>query len=285
MISPAQFKTIFPQADAEAWAPAVSKAWANYGFTNKMSRAGSLAICGAETGGFVEVKRENMRYTPARAFGVFRKARQYPAEAANRIYRGPAAFANWVYAFVNGNGDEASGDGWFFRGTGILQHTGRGNMREEGLVLGVNLEEDPELLIKDPEISAAGAMSYMARRGVLERIAQNGEGAFLDGALLVGLPADDAATERRLGFRRVALQVLDETPGVRPPPRTLRYGDHGDDVKHLQNVLNGFGAMLDEDGHFGALTYLAVQHFQRQRGLAPDGVVGPRTRAALGLPL
>lgn len=70
------------------------------------------------------------------------------------------------------------------------------------------------------------------------------------------------------------------------PPRTLRYGDHGDDVKALQHALNnrdGATSLLAEDGAFGPATESAVIQFQRMHGLAVDGAVGPATRSALGL--
>ncbi|MND03096.1 putative peptidoglycan binding domain protein [compost metagenome] len=54
-------------------------------------------------------------------------------------------------------------------------------------------------------------------------------------------------------------------------------------MKALQRKLNQFGADLDEDGDFGPATRAAVIAFQAGRGLPSTGVVGPQTRAALGL--
>jgi hypothetical protein len=61
--------------------------------------------------------------------------------------------------------------------------------------------------------------------------------------------------------------------GARP---TLRRGDRGDLVKHVQRAVR-----VDADGVFGAATEAAVKQFQRDNGLDPDGVVGPRTWAVL----
>lgn len=58
---------------------------------------------------------------------------------------------------------------------------------------------------------------------------------------------------------------------------TLRVGSKGDAVEMLQRVLGGVVA----DGSFGPLTREAVRGFQTVRGLTPDGVVGPRTSAAI----
>ncbi len=57
---------------------------------------------------------------------------------------------------------------------------------------------------------------------------------------------------------------------------TLRRGDRGDLVKQIQMTLH-----LDADGTFGAATEAALKQFQRDNGLVPDGVAGPRTWAAL----
>ena len=62
---------------------------------------------------------------------------------------------------------------------------------------------------------------------------------------------------------------------------TLRKGDRGEDVKRLQALLNKYGYKLKEDGVFGSGTEQAVRAFQQGHYLTPDGVVGPKTWAAL----
>lgn len=60
---------------------------------------------------------------------------------------------------------------------------------------------------------------------------------------------------------------------------TLRRGDEGPEVEELQERLHELG--YDAPGRFGPVTYRAVERFQEDRGLLPDGIVGPVTRAAL----
>ena len=64
---------------------------------------------------------------------------------------------------------------------------------------------------------------------------------------------------------------------------TLRRGDKGEDVLHLQEALNKNGAGMVIDKNFGRGTREAVSNFQRTKGLEADGVAGPATLRALGL--
>jgi hypothetical protein len=92
----------------------------------------------------------------------------------------------------------------------------------------------------------------------------------------MGKPADAAARIAELGGG--------PTPGggdvglVLP---TLRMGDTGEAVKGLQGQLVRHGAELIADGDFGPKTDAAVRAFQAARGLEVDGIVGPKTWAAL----
>lgn len=67
------------------------------------------------------------------------------------------------------------------------------------------------------------------------------------------------------------------------PDPSLSIGDRGRQVKKLQEALNAQGESLVTDGIFGASTHAAIISFQAKHGLTPDGIVGPRTAAALGL--
>lgn len=64
---------------------------------------------------------------------------------------------------------------------------------------------------------------------------------------------------------------------------TLRRGSNGELVKYVQKYLNDtIGAGLEPDGIFGAKSEDAVKAFQKKNGLTVDGVVGPKTWAAMG---
>jgi len=81
-------------------------------------------------------------------------------------------------------------------------------------------------------------------------------------------------------MNRMRLGALD-IPDA-PPPR-LRREDDGEAVRRLQQMLAAAGFSPGAvDGHFGQATDAAVRSFQKARGLEADGIVGPRTWAALG---
>ena len=63
--------------------------------------------------------------------------------------------------------------------------------------------------------------------------------------------------------------------------RIIKYGDKGESVKWIQWCLNQHGANLTIDGIFGKQTKLSVLLFQGEHGLVADGIVGPKTIAAL----
>ena len=74
--------------------------------------------------------------------------------------------------------------------------------------------------------------------------------------------------------------------GATAPPdagELYMFGDRGPEVMKLQTALNKKDALLLVDGDFGRNTQAAVMAFQRKHDLPADGVVGPKTLAALGL--
>jgi len=110
--------------------------------------AAFMAQCGHESGGFT-VMQENLNYSAKGLVGTFNK--YFPTEAVAKPYeRRPEMIANRVYANRMGNGDEASGEGWYFRGRGIVQITGKNNYTKcsQSLFESNVLVENPDLLLE-----------------------------------------------------------------------------------------------------------------------------------------
>lgn len=139
-----------------------------------------------ETSGFTRLE-ENLYYTdPARIAQMFSALRE--VEKARAFTRQPKALANRVYANRNGNGSEASGDGWNYRGRGLPHLTGRGNYRAAGSALGLPLEQNPDR-VADPEAAVlvgawywkANGLNALADRWQLDAITRGINGAAMAG--------------------------------------------------------------------------------------------------------
>jgi putative chitinase len=108
-----------------AWGPGTFKAAMAYYKLSPARAAHFFAQTAHETGGY-KAFTENLNYNAAGLIGIFKK--YFPDMAtANRYARQPEKIANRVYASRMGNGPEASGDGWRYRGRGALQLTGKDN--------------------------------------------------------------------------------------------------------------------------------------------------------------
>jgi putative chitinase len=126
---------------------------AKFGITTNLRLAHFLAQCALESTGFTAVV-ENLNYRAARLMQVFPKYFRGvdPAAYANN----PAKIANRVYANRMGNGDEASGDGFKYRGRGYIQLTGKTNYTIFSQFIGEDCVNNPDwVATKYPLASAA----------------------------------------------------------------------------------------------------------------------------------
>ena len=125
-----------------------------FGINSSLRLAHFLAQCGHESGGF-RLTQENLNYSAKGLNGIFKK--YFPTETAATSYaRNPQKIANKVYANRMGNGDEASGDGYKFRGRGYIQLTGKDNYKAFSTFIGEDCIANPDLVAtKYPLTSAA----------------------------------------------------------------------------------------------------------------------------------
>ncbi|HEY5676082.1 MAG TPA: peptidoglycan-binding protein [Myxococcales bacterium] len=256
-----------------------------HGITTPLRMAHFLAQALHETGGF-RVLRENMNYSAARLveiFGVNRhSAAITPAEAA-RIERQPEAIAERVYGLGNPRkalelGNTQPGDGFRYRGNGVLQTTGRANHGRLGAACGVDFEGAPEL-VTAPEHALKpalqewtdGDLNFFADKNDIRTITRRINGGF------------NGLAQREAWFAKIWPLVK----AARQPEEPWKASDPDDDVKSLQQALNALGAKprLEEDGRYGPDTRRAVRAFQRAAGIGVDGIAGPVTRAEIELRL
>ena len=161
-----QLKKIVPNCrNIPAWVAPLNEAMGRFDITSGDRMAAFLAQIAHESGEF-NTLTENLNYSAARLQQVW--PRRFPtAEKAGEYERNPEKLANYVYANRLGNGDTPTGDGWRFRGRGLIQITGRGNYRTAGQGIGLDLEASPGLL-EQPPGAALSAAHYWRSRGLNE---------------------------------------------------------------------------------------------------------------------
>ena len=168
--------------DAEAYAAALETARQESTVNTPRRLSHFMGQIFVESGGFT-VMEENLNYkNPERLDALF-SAVKGTDDAKALIAKGPQAIANRVYANRLGNGDEASGDGWRYRGSGFMQLTGRDNYKRFGNIVKMDLVNHPEL-VREPLSAARVAFAYwnvtgcspLADAGDLEGITQKVNG-------------------------------------------------------------------------------------------------------------
>ena len=92
---------------------------------------------------------ENLNYSSERLLQIFPKYLISKADA-DRYARQPERIANRVYANRMGNGNEASGEGWKYRGRGFIQITGKENYYRLYLDTDLDVIKNPDLLLEEP---------------------------------------------------------------------------------------------------------------------------------------
>jgi putative chitinase len=127
-----------------------------------------LAQCGHESGGFKAVS-ENLNYGAAGLQSIFKK--YFTPVSAKEYERKPEKIANIVYANRMGNGPQASGEGYKFRGRGYIQLTGKDNYTAFDKVVEDDILVSPDLVAtKYPLLSAA----WFFHKNGLHKIADEG---------------------------------------------------------------------------------------------------------------
>lgn len=232
-----------------------------------------LAHIMVESGGMRYVV-ENLNYSAARLREIFGKYYRNDTEASAHAMR-PVKIASRVYANRMGNGDEASQDGWTYRGRGLKQLTGKNNYENCGDALGYDLVNDPSYL-ETPE-GAARSAAWFWDINNLNKFADakdiKGSTKAINGGYN-GLVDRTKYYER--GMKIIQKDVKPTTPTSNIPTSVLKKNAKGPDVEKLQKLL-----CVVVDGDFGNGTLRAVKAFQSSRGLKADGIVGKATWEAL----
>ena len=125
------------------WAEPLMATFTKFGMVSPKEQACFIAQCSHESNHF-KVLEENLNYRAETLQALF--GHKFKPEEIQSYAHNPQRIANRIYANRMGNRDEASGDGWRFRGRGLLQLTGHDNIWHCGQALGQDFVIKPEMV-------------------------------------------------------------------------------------------------------------------------------------------
>jgi putative chitinase len=143
------------------WLEPLTAAFQRFDISTPERQAAFIGQCAHESGNF-KTLQENLNYS-AKGLHATWPSRFASEEAAQPFHRNPEKIANKVYAGRMGNTDE--GDGWKYRGRGLIQLTGKDNYRLASDALGVDFVANPDLVLSK-EHAALTAAWYWNKRGL-----------------------------------------------------------------------------------------------------------------------
>lgn len=186
-------------------APAFNATFDRWGIATLRQQAAFIGQCGHESGNF-RVLEENLNYAADRLMKIWPK--RFPSlEVAQPYHRNPRKIANKVYANRMGNRDEASDDGWRFRGSGWVQLTGHDNFYHFSKAMGEDFVMKPDL-VRTPEYAAQSAGWFWATHGC-NQIADSGDWK----ALTKRINGGEIGLADRIKHTQEAMHVLSASHG------------------------------------------------------------------------
>lgn len=188
---------------AAQWVAPLQAACDKYEINTPLRVAAFLATYGIESARLTALA-ENLNYSAEGLLATFPK--YFTAEQAQQYANKPPMIANRAYANRNGNGDEASGDGWLFRGR-AMGITGRRNYLLCGIGIELDLTTTPALLEQPSDAAMASAWYWYNRN--LNALADAGN--FLGLSRAVNLGSSTAKAMPNSYSERLALYTAAKT--------------------------------------------------------------------------
>lgn len=187
-------------AQAQTFAAPMTAACAKYGFSIA-TQAALVGECMVESQLFTRLE-EALYYSNAVRIAAIFPREVNGLEDAATLVANPQGLANRVYAGRLGNGNEASADGWRYRGRGLLQLTGRANYAAAATALGREYVDSPQLLALPPDATLSAAWFFD-----VHGLAAHAEAGDIDAVTHAINPAMEQAGVRARYFRQ-ALEAL-----------------------------------------------------------------------------
>lgn len=254
--------------------------FAQHGLSDPLPLCHFLARAGGPETGGLRVVEENGNYSAQRLREIWPNRF---TEAQARVYAGkPQAILSRAYARKElGNGPEATGDGWRYRGRSLMQTTGKANYARMGAKLKVDLVSNPDLLATDLTLGLKAALiewQELGLTGVVNRLGPTHEAVLaVARGINLGNPNSrkqpNGLKEQKDVFAR-AWKLFGNGVASRVDPAAdgiLQEGEEGEVVRDLQIRLTALGYPIGEpDGVFGERTEAAVAAFQAREALGGD---------------
>jgi putative chitinase len=147
----------------QGWDAALNATFDKFGIATPAQQASFIGQCSHECNNFRTLE-ENLNYKAEALMRLWSK--RFPTlEIANQYAKNPQKIANKVYADRMGNRDEASGDGYRFRGRGCIQLTGHANYFHAGAACGIDFVMQPDL-VATPQYAAMTAGWFWSTHGL-----------------------------------------------------------------------------------------------------------------------
>lgn len=184
-ITPQQLRAMLttPDADTRAtiWVGPLNHCMQLVSISTVTRQAAFLAQVLHESSEFHQLE-ESLGYSAQRLRQVW--PQRFPTDAIAAAYsHNPAKLANHVYANRMGNGDEASGDGWAYRGRGLIQLTGRDNYTRLSQAMEIDALGNPDLLLQPAGAALSAGWFWLSNglNAVADKTAgSNGEAGFTE---------------------------------------------------------------------------------------------------------
>lgn len=266
----------------EEYYDALCKALPKYNITTENRVAGFLAQCAHESNNF-KVLQENLNYS---ADGLRRIFPKYFRDVDPNDYaRQPQKIANRVYANRMGNGSESSGDGWKYRGRGVIQLTGYDNYSRFAKDMGMSVDEVIDYL-ETVEGAIMSAAWYWNSRKINTAADANDivKMTKLVNGGTIGLEDRKKHYAHILEIFDTEYEESDEEEVEEEEAdsekininQVIKRGSKGPTVAAIQEALG-----ISADGVFGGGTEKALKTWQADNGLTADGIAGPKTLSKL----
>ncbi|TSC89221.1 MAG: lytic enzyme [Parcubacteria group bacterium Gr01-1014_3] len=197
LITAEQLGKILPtlaESKCNEYLPHLLKVLTEFEINTPIRIAAFIAQTSHESAGY-SAFLENLNYSAQALVNTWPS--RFTSESASVYAKQAEKIANHVYSNRLGNGDEASGDGWRYRGRGVIQTTGRSNYKACGIGLGIDLIAFPELL-EQPLDAFRSAGWYWNNRNC-NIIADSGDFVRLTKAINGGLTGLD---DRKANYAR-----------------------------------------------------------------------------------